>query len=530
MLSRFSRLINTIRYISCIQIFFQIWYRVKKRFVRISHYKRYESSNLNSNFKCDVINILKIKNKEYYLNNEFCFLNVHHSFGDKIDWNYCDQGKLWNYNLQYFNFLHDDSVTASERFELLKSFSQDFLNNLVPPEPYPVSLRIINSLLFHLRFPIKDDKVKRALMLQISYLDNNLEFHILANHLLENAFALFIASLFIEDKRLNKKATKLLLNQLDVQILSDGGHFECSPMYQSILLSRLLLAIELSTQSDLCNNSTINKLRMKAQNMLSWMKAYSFPDGSWALMNDAAINIAPTTNQLFSAAKSLNINFENHLLRESGFRKLVGNNWEAIVKVGPIQPSYQPGHSHADINSFCLWYDGKQIVVDPGTSTYSISMQRDKERSTSSHNTVSFFGMNQSDVWGGFRVGKRARVDLINDDSQNLTTTVYFLGNNQISHTRSFIVSDNQLDIIDESKTQNSKFNLKPVGNILLGKEVSVGQETTFLRLNNNVLVCSDGKISIEESEYASSFNNLQKSKKLVYPISRKHKVSFKFI
>lgn len=530
MLSRFSRLINTIRYISCIQIFFQIWYRVKKRFVRISHYKRYESSNLNSNFKCDVINNLKNKNKEYLLNNKFCFLNVYHNFGDKIDWNYCGQGKLWNYNLQYFNFLHDDSITSSERFELLKSFSQDFLNNHVPPEPYPVSLRIINSLLFHLRFPIKDDKVKRALMLQINYLDNNLEFHLLANHLLENAFALFIASLFIEDKRLNKKATKLLLNQLDVQILSDGGHFECSPMYQSILLSRLLLAIELSTQSDLCNNSTLNKLRKKAQNMLSWMKAYSFPDGSWALMNDAAINIAPTTNQLFSAAKSLNINFENHPLRESGFRKLVGNNWEAIVKIGPIQPSFQPGHSHADINSFCLWYDGKQIVVDPGTSTYSISKQRDKERSTSSHNTVSFFGMNQSDVWGGFRVGKRARVDLIKDDSQNLTTTVYFMGNKQISHTRSFIVSDNQLDIIDEMKTQNSKFNLKPVGNILFGKEVSVCQENSFLRLNNNVLVSSDGKISIEESEYASSFNNFQKSKKLVYPISKKHKVSFKFI
>jgi uncharacterized heparinase superfamily protein len=267
-----------------------------------------------------------------------------------------------------------------------------------------------------------------ALLLQIDYLENNLEFHILANHLLENAIALYIASVFIDDKRLNKKATKLLLNQLGVQILPDGGHFECSPMYQSILLSRLLLAIELSSQSDLCNNLTINILRENAQKMLSWIKAYSFPDGSWALMNDAANAIAPTTNQLFSAAKFLNIKIENHPLRESGFRKLVGNNWEAIVKVGPIQPSYQPGHSHADINSFCLWFNGKQLIVDPGTSTYSISEQRDKERSTLSHNTVSVLGMNQSDVWGGFRIGKRAKTNLIKDDSHRLTTTVYFLG------------------------------------------------------------------------------------------------------
>lgn len=515
---------------TCIQIFFQIWYRIKKRFVRISHYKRYESCKLNYNFKCDLINILKIKNKEYLLSNKFCFLNVQHNFGDKIDWNYCGQGKLWNYNLQYFNFLHDDSVTSSERLELLRSFSQDFLNNLVPPEPYTVSLRTINTLLFHLRFPIEDKIVKQALLLQIDYLENNLEFHILANHLLENVIALYISSVFIDDERLNKKATKLLLNQLGVQILPDGGHFECSPMYQSILLSRLLLAIEISTQSDLCNNSTIDILRENAQKMLSWIKAYSFPDGSWALMNDAAIDIAPTTKQLFSVAKSLNINVENILLRESGFRKLVGNNWEAIVKVGPIQPSYQPGHSHADINSFCLWFNGKQLIVDPGTSTYSISEQRDKERSTSSHNTVSVFGMNQSDVWGGFRIGKRAKIDLIKDDPNNLKTTVYFLGNKRNSHTRCFIVSENQLEIIDEIETRNLKFHSKSIGIIQLEKDVSINQENDCLRLNNNVLVCSDENIVIEESEYASSFNKLQKSKKLVYSISNKHIVSFKFI
>jgi hypothetical protein len=63
-----------------------------------------------------------------------------------------------------------------------------------------------------------------------------------------------------------------------------------------------------------------------------------------------------------------------------------------------------------------------------------------------------------------------------------------------------------------------------------LEKDVTIILENTSLRLNNSVLVCSDEKISIEESEYASSFNNLQKSKKLVYPISTKQSVSFKFL
>ncbi len=34
----------------------------------------------------------------------FKFLNIEHTF-DKIDWNYDGWGKLWTYNLNYFDFL-----------------------------------------------------------------------------------------------------------------------------------------------------------------------------------------------------------------------------------------------------------------------------------------------------------------------------------------------------------------------------------------------------------------------------------------
>jgi hypothetical protein len=527
MVEKLLRLINTIRHITLIQFFFQIWYRFKKYFIRITYYKKYKYCGLSSTFKCDIIKILEIRNKEYLLNNEFCFLNVKHSFFGKIDWNFCGHGKLWNYNLQYFNFLLDESISPTERLELLKLFSDDFLNNLVPPEPYPISLRIINSLLFHLRYPIKDEKVKRAILFQINYLENNLEFHILANHLLENAISLFIASFFIEEQKLNKKATKLLLDQLEIQILSDGGHYECSPMYQSILLSRLLLAIDISSQSEFCSFQTAKILKDKAAKMISWIKSYSFPDGTWALMNDAATEVAPTSNQLYSASKALKIHIENLPLKESGFRKLTGKNWEAIVKIGSIQPKYQPGHSHADINSFCLWFNGKHLVVDPGSSTYSVSIQREKERGTSSHNTVSFLGINQSDVWGGFRIGKRAKVLLVSDEPNNLKVSVYFLGNQNYRHTRNFSVFENQLDITDEIGVVNRKLN--GIVNFQLGHDISIVKENNDLVLDKNVVIKTDGYITIHESEYAMSFNKILKSRKLSYQISDKLTVSFKF-
>ncbi|MFW1494674.1 heparinase II/III domain-containing protein, partial [Vibrio parahaemolyticus] len=77
------------------------------------------------------------------------------------------------------------------------------------------------------------------------------------------------------------------------------------------------------------------------------------------------------------------------------------------------------------VSSYCLWHNGKQIIVDPGISTYTISERRNIERGTSSHNTLSINGYNQSDLWGGFRVGKRAQVKSLEDSSHCLQIEVY---------------------------------------------------------------------------------------------------------
>ncbi|MFX4377201.1 hypothetical protein ABTA44_19320, partial [Acinetobacter baumannii] len=85
---------------------------------------------------------------------------------------------------------------------LLRDFSHQLLASTVPPEPYPVSLRVVNTLLFHSRYPITDATVLEALQKQIDYLDHNLEYHLLANHLLENAFSLWLASIYLRDQPL----------------------------------------------------------------------------------------------------------------------------------------------------------------------------------------------------------------------------------------------------------------------------------------------------------------------------------------
>ena len=80
-----------------------------------------------------------------------------------------------------------------------------------------------------------------------------------------------------------------------------------------------------------------------------------------------------------------------------------------IVDCGPVGPDYQPGHAHCDTLSYELHVGGVPIVVDSGTFDYEPGQFRHYLRSTAAHNTVRIDGQEQSEIWGQFRVARRAR-------------------------------------------------------------------------------------------------------------------------
>jgi uncharacterized heparinase superfamily protein len=80
-----------------------------------------------------------------------------------------------------------------------------------------------------------------------------------------------------------------------------------------------------------------------------------------------------------------------------------------LLDVAPVGPNYLPGHAHADTLSFELSVHGQLLVVNGGTSCYGQSARRLQERGTAAHSTVQVGGHNSSEVWSGFRVGRRAR-------------------------------------------------------------------------------------------------------------------------
>src|SRR6266542_171920 len=111
-------------------------------------------------------------------------------------------------------------------------------------EPYPASVRA-RRIAVAIRCGRKDldgelARAARAVVAQ-------LEFHLLGNHLLENALGLVCAASVtrgIEAELWWRLGSVLLSWQLDAQFLADGGHFELSASYHLLLTAALLETIE----------------------------------------------------------------------------------------------------------------------------------------------------------------------------------------------------------------------------------------------------------------------------------------------
>lgn len=409
----------------------------------------------------------------------FEFLNKRLNFKAEIDWNYSLYGKLWNYNLQYLDYILYDNITLDYRKELIKSISKSVLKQELKLEPYPVSLRINNIILFDSIYGIEDKDVYDAFKIQVYFLSKNLEHHLLGNHLLENYMSLLIASYALRDRKLFFKFSLLLKKELNEQILNDGAHFERSPMYHSIILQRLMMCIDIMNKNQIfCNNELKNFLVLNVNRMMGWLNEISFSNGTWTHLNDSTNGISLTKQKLYRNAETLGIHGVRVNLRESGFRKFKSQIFELIVNTGEITPKYQPGHAHSDILSFYLSDGNEQLIVDTGVSTYEGGPIRDEERSTMNHNTITINNKNQSDIWGTFRVGKKAKVEIIIDELNRLISKVYNLnGLKKSSHQREFELYGEKLLIKDfvNSKSNDLKnyvhfdFKIKPIqdGNII---------------------------------------------------------------
>ena len=395
----------------------------------------------------------------------FSFLNETHSL-DEIGWDNPNILKLWKYNLHYFDYLNTKNSTQNQ--PALYRLMLNWINKNPPGtgtgwEPYPVSLRIVNWIKWALNGNHLSKEMLHSLAVQVRWLTRRLEFHLLGNHLIANAKALIYAGFFFQGNEADywlKRGIKIMLDQMPEQILDDGAHFELSTMYQGIIIEDFLDLINLANTYN--DNSRItldvNHMQNRVIKMLTWLGSMCHPDGKIGFFNDAAFGIAPAYHDLISYANRCKIessqkNTKITNNKNSGYIRLERNGAVLLIDVARIGPDYLPAHAHADTLAFEFSLGKQRIFVNSGTSCYHLCRERIYQRSTAAHNTVQIDKQDSSEVWGSFRVARRAKPFDLKIDDNNFFVTCSHDGYKRLPskaiHKRSWILKRGNLIIID---------------------------------------------------------------------------------
>ena len=528
-----NRFFFTIKDLKLIQIIGRIKFnlikpkiKLKKRFIKTNNVASYEIFSF-------------IKKKEFYIKEKKYFnlyiLNKIFTFKFNVNWNYSKINKLSLYHINYFNFINSNKNYMDKiNTELVEDWiTKNKSYNTISLEPYVTSLRIVNWIKWSISNCYTERFFLDSLVNQALWLSKRIEYHIQGNHLISNAKALIFVGLFLKDQKFNQIYTKginLLNKELKKQILPDGAHFERSPMYHSLIIEDLLDII--------CIHKTYNKkydlkILEYIDKMIDWYEDIIHIDNDIPFFNDSCLDNSPTYDQIIKfyadvigVSRKKIINNQIKLLKDSGFFIYKKNDVSFIMNVGDIKPREQPGHSHADTNSFELSVFGQRIFVNTGISTYDINKRRLFERSTKAHNTVEINNLNSSDVWSSFRVGKKAKVinqNLVIGEQGQYKIICSHNGYKSlfknIIHTRSCTISNTKL-IIEDSINKNYK---EAISRLYLHPDIKLVNQELILPNKKSINIKTKNCIlKVVKSYWSRSFNEEIENICLEYKILEK--------
>tara|TARA_R110002096_G_scaffold187706_1_gene367277 strand:+ start:491 stop:2020 length:1530 start_codon:yes stop_codon:yes gene_type:complete len=461
-------------------------------------------------------------------NNEFIFLNRSEGLSFPDGWNNEKLPKLWLYNLHYFEGLLHDGTSQELKVSIIEQWiAENPYGQGNGWEAYPCSLRISNWIKWYLSGHKLTECAKKSLAIQTRFLLDTIEYHLLGNHLFANAKALVMAGLFFDGDEAHhwyETGLEILGEQIPEQFLNDGAHFELSTTYHALLTEDIFDIIQMM---QIGGKAVPQEWINAAEKALCWLKTMTRPDGLPPLFNDAAYGISPSLSEMEAYAS--NIGLKPSLgavqgmnnLSASGYFRFESECYSIFGDIGPIGPSYIPGHAHCDIGNFELFAHGAPVIVDTGTSTYDACNRRQSERSTAAHNTVQIGEDEQSEIWGAFRVGRRAKIldRLIKTDQ----VIARYLTYKKEIHERKFSFTDQLITLIDDVSSDQLA-----VASLHFHPNVKVSFEKSRVKVNN-LLIEFEGarKLEIEDYQYAPEFNQLELAKviRITFSVKLKTKI-----
>ncbi len=334
------------------------------------------------------------------------------------DWRMTGPSPLWRYHLHYHDHLaalawvagtDADDDAAHALTDALAAWDLAWHGGGAPAwDAYPVSVRLVNWLRILAWAgdripPPARTLLQRGIGRHAAHLAAQLEWHLDANHLLRDAWALGLAALACERAA---GPPDLFARILAEQVGPDGWHEERSPMYHARAL-RDALELEAAAAAVERPLDPATRERIRAmRDAMPWMRR---GDGSLWTLNDAAQDLGVDLAALSgAAAPPAGLRHFDAAAITVLIDAATGDRLR-IDRGGPA-PAPQPAHAHAGALGFEWDVAGIPCLVDRGCSGYDGDPWREHLRGTAAHNTIRVGERDQSEMWATFRIGGRARV------------------------------------------------------------------------------------------------------------------------
>jgi uncharacterized heparinase superfamily protein len=203
---------------------------------------------------------------------------------------------------------------------------------------------------------------------------------------LQAVIALVYASLCIQGQaRYTEGITKQLAEELDRQILPDGGHLGRNPgALIDLLVDLLPLRQAFSSRNIAPPRSLLNAI----DRMMPMLRFFRHGDGNFALFN----GMGPTPTDLLTTvlayddARGTPVSNAPH----SGYQRIEAGNTLILMDTGRPPPLAASQEAHAGCLSFELSNRNFRIMVNCGLPGTSREHWRPMARSTAAHSTVTF--------------------------------------------------------------------------------------------------------------------------------------------
>lgn len=386
--------------------------------------------------------------------------------------------------------------------------------------------------------------------MQAKWLSRNMEYQLLGNHLFTNAKALLFAGFYLNGEvanTLKEKAINVFLSELKEQILNDGASFELSPMYHGIMLDdlldikNLLNCYRLSDKEEQIENQIDHSI----PKMFNWLYHMTLDTDRYSHFNDSSNGVAPSITELkdYSLRLDMCTSFPDIkascLFNESGYASLSKGAAQLIADVANVGPDYIPGHAHADTLSFEFSINNIILFVNSGTSEYGLSKERARQRGTSAHSTLMVNNLDSSQVWGGFRVAKRAKASKVQFNAKENSVSAQHDGYKRLGlsviHSRKWRLQDHRLVIKDTLLNVNNNLKTHTFFHLHPNVKAYVIDNSKILFMVDELTVASLSypsslEVSVENSTYHPGFGQTVSNQKLVFSNDTENDTEFTYM